>query len=362
MAESFVCGSHRVFVYERGGLVLVGELEPLRAVRWERIRDEIGTASCTVPTATCCELLGDLRAIAHEIHFVRDGVTVWQGPITRIEYEHDQCQVYAEDLLFQAKRMVMDYGYDQKFPNIGNVIDRMHWLMNDLCYSYSSNPWRVTLAPQRHFHGEPKTSRAVFAYQFTVWEDFDKYAEDNGADYTVINRTIYYWDNRLAWKIIPPLDENYMSQFPRVVEYGNSMAQRVFVTNGLGQAGLSSTPPDPIYGRIDQLITNQQDGTVGDATPEEVAEWAATAENHIRQTPQVGVVVPANTTLMPGAPWTMDDLIPGAWFEVTVTKLCRPVTAWQRLHQIVVSEEAPSGEKVEITAIDPPSKMLVPPI
>lgn len=358
MPESFVCGSHRAFVYERGGVNVVGELEPLSAVHWQRIRDDISTAYITVPTAACCELLADVRSAIHELHLVRDGDTVWQGAVTRVEYEHEQTQLFAEDLLFQAKRKVLEYGYDMSYPNIGSVVDRMHWLMNDMCYSLDGNRWNVSLNPH-HNLGEPTSSRQVFAYQFTVWEDFDKYAEDNGTDYTVVNREIHYWDNHFAWKIIPPLDQQFLSQFPRVVEYGNQVATRMFVTNGRGQAGISQWPPDPAYGRIEQLITRQQDGT-DVATPEEIADWQASADHNIVQPAPLNVVIPANTTLMPGAPWTMDDLWPGAWFQISVTDVCRPVTAWQRLHEIVVSEEAPAGELVQFTAVDPPIQMIVP--
>ena len=360
MPEQFVCGSHRAFIYAMGGVTVVGELEPLSAVRWERIRDDISTASVTVPTAQCCDLLGDVRSIIHELHLVRDGETVWQGPITRVEYEFDRVQIYAEDVLWQSKRKVIEAGYDQGYPNIGLVIDRMHWLMYDQCYSLDGNRWNVALHPHHQF-GEPRTSRQVFAYQFTVWEDFDKYAEDNGADYTVVNRDIHYWDTHLAWKIIPELDENFISQFPRVVEYGNTLATRMFVTNGRGQAGISTAGPLPEYGRAEQLITNQQDAPGDVATPEEVATWAETANHHIMQPAPLSVVIPANTTLMPGAPWTMDDLWPGAWFQVSIDRLCRPVIgAWQRLHQIVVTEGAPAGEQVQFTAVDPPATMIVP--
>lgn len=357
--EPFVCGSHRAFVYEMGGVNLVGELEPLSAVRWQRIRDDISTASVTVPTATCCEMLGDLRSILHELHLERDGEKVWQGPITRIEYEHEQTQLFAEDLLWQMKRTVMGYGYDQKSPNIWAVTERMYWLANDLCYGLDGNRWNVSLHPHHSFDS-PRTSKQVYPFQYTVWEDFDSYAQYNGTDYTCVNREVHWSDNHYAWKIIPELDENYLSQFPRVVEYGNELATRVFVTNGLGQAGLG-TDPDAAYGRVEKLITNQAEGTAGSATAEEIAAWAASATRYTQMPAPLNVVIPANTTLMPGAPWSMDDLWPGAWFQISVTEMCRPVIgAWQRLHEIVVTEQAPNGEQVQFTAIDPPSQMIVP--
>ena len=357
----FVCGTHRVFVYERGGVTVVGELTPVESVKWTRIRDEISTAQAVIPTHMCCELLGDLRTILHELHFVRDGETVWQGPITRIEYEYDQVNVFAEDVLWQAKRTVLVNGYDQSYPNISNAMDRMDWLIRDQCYALYGNPWNAILSPKRHA-GEPRTSRKVNAYQFYVWEDFDKYAEDNGCDYTVINREIIYYDGHLAWKIIPDLDEVHLSQFPRIVEYGNELATRSFVSNSEGYAGSASVAGGP-YGVVDLLINNLNDGSTDPApTPEEIAGWSDTARHNLegRMPSPVSVGIPANTTLLPGAPWTIEDLVPGAWFEVNVTSLCRQLTQWQRLHEIVVEESAPAGETVTFTAVDAPSEMVIP--
>jgi hypothetical protein len=72
------------------------------------------------------------------------------------------------------------------------------------------------------------------------------------------------------------------------------------------------------------------------------------------------VGIPANTTLLPGAPWDIEDLVPGAWFEVNVTSLCRQLTQWQRIHEVSVEESGPDGEKVSFTAVDAPKSMVIP--
>ena len=332
------------------------------------MRDDTSDAQLNAPTTECCELLADLRTILHEVHIVRNGVPVWEGPITRIEYDFDEVRIYAEDVLWQAKRRVIEQGYDMAYPNIGNVISRMDWLLRDQCFARDGDPWNVV--PHLHpVYGpdDPSSSRAVFAWQMYVWEDFDKYAEDMGADYTVVNRDIYYFDTQLAWKILPPLDQTYLSQFPRIVEYGNQAGTRGVVTNGKGFAGVWAGPPpwsDPDqYGTIDWLISNTSDGQLNrDPTPEDIASWADTARRNTqgRYPPPVSVVIPANTTLLPGGPWLMEDLIPGAWFEVTVDRLCRNVTEWQRIQEVVVTEKAPEGETVQFSSASAPSHMVVP--
>jgi hypothetical protein len=365
----FFCGRHRAFIYERGGVNLIAEIEPLTAVRWQRIRDDVSTAEIRVPTHYCCEILGDLRTVKHELHLYRNDLPVWEGPITRIEYEFEQASIFAADVLWQATRTVLNEGYNQAYPNIGNAIDRMDWLMRDKTFELYGDPWNVATAGHLHpLHhaGDPKTARVVNAWQFYTWEDFDKYAEDYGTDYTVVGRDIYYFDLNLAWKIIPPLDENYLSQFPRIVEYGNQAATRGVVTNGHGYAGVSEFPAPALideWGHIDWLVTNESDGQLDNVpTPEEIATWEATAARNIndRVPPPVAIVIPANTTLLPGGPWLIEDLVPGAWFQADVTRLCRSVSEYQRIHEVVVTEQAPDGETVQFSAVSAPASMVMP--
>jgi hypothetical protein len=363
---SFTCGRHRAFVYERGGVRPVGELTPMSAVRWNRKRDEISDAEATIGTTQCCELLGDLRTAKHELHIQRDGEDVWEGVITRLEYEWDAVRVYAEDMLWVAKRTVLKQGYKQGYPNLTNVVTRMDWLLRSQTYAANGDPWRMVshLHPVRH-DDEPMASRDMAAFQTYTWDDFDKYAEDSGTDYTVVNRDIYYWDLNLRWKVIPPLDEQFLSQFPRVVEYGNQAATRGYVSNTEGYAGTAEAPQAFIdeYGYIDWLITNLDD-TQDDGVPtdQEIANWAKTAGRNIngRYPPPLAIVIPANTTLLPGAPWEMSDLFPGAWFRVHTAHMCRQVDEWQRIHDISVEESAPQGETVNFTATSAPGSVVEP--
>jgi hypothetical protein len=361
---SYVCGNHRAYIYERGGVHLISELTPLTAVQWQRIRDDISSASITVPTFECCDVLSELRTCKHELHIVRNGVTVWQGVVTRIEYEVDETRVYAEDLLWVAKRSAIEVGYSHAYPNIGLALDRMDALLTE-CYSRLADPWNM-LPHLRKLVGVdgPRTSRNVFAWQMSVWEDLDKYAEDYGTDYVMINRDLFYFDIHLQWQILSPLNESFLSDPPRIVEYGNQAGTRAIVTNGHGFAGVSVPDPTHVleFGLIDLITTNEIDGqVVGDPTAEEVASWADTATRHVTQSfpPPVGIVIPANTTLLPGAPWGIQQMVPGAWFKANVDRYCRTVEdEWQRIHEVVVTEESPAGEQIKFTAVSAPRGII----
>ena len=171
------------------------------------------------------------------------------------------------------------------------------------------------------------------------------------------------------------------------------MATRSIVTNSRGYAGISDLQPGTYgeYGIIDDLVTNGIDGSaqgerpkeaqeppegatepdLDDAqfaearppTPEELAQWKETAIRNANSTapPQEAVVIPANTTLLPGAPWSIEDLVPGAYFKVHTTRLCRTVDEWQRLQEIIVEETPEAGVAVKFTAVSAPRNVVSPP-
>ena len=318
-------------------------------------------------TAQCCDLLADLRTVLHELHIFRNGEPVWEGPIVRIEYDLDEVRIFAEDVLWVATRSVVEQGYHHVYPNYGLVLDTVDSLLSQ-CYSRQGDPWNMLPSHLRPIRSadEPRHYRVCNDWQAYCWEEIDKFGEDYGIDYTVVNRDIYYWDIHVAWKILPPLDDTWISDIPRIVEYGNSLATRGIVTNGRGYAGVDGagmpTTGRDSYGYIDELIVNTSEtDTSSVPSSEELLDWQATAFRNVdgRWPAPLGIVVPDNTTLLPGSPWQVKDLIPGAWFQVSVTRLCRHATGWERLHQVAVEETPDTGERITFVSVTAPKTMVL---
>lgn len=366
--ESFRCGRHRAFVYERGGVNLIAELTPLTYVNWRRTRDDVSSSQATIGTGECCSTLGLLETCSMELHVTRDDEKVWEGPIVRLEYQQEHVDVFASDILWVASRTALDEGYSHAYPNIGMALERMDWLMRQKTFAKYGDPWKVL----PHLHkilgpDDPKTAKSVQPWSMTTWEDFDNYAEDGGTDYTVVNRDIYYFDLQLAWATLSPLDQSMISEFPRVVEYGNEFASRYFQTNTQGYAGMAEAPGAIIdhYGYLDALSSSWTNATTeGAPTAEELAQMAQTARKELQShyPPPVSVAIPSGSTLMPNCPWNIADMVPGAWFDITVEGLCREVSSTHRLHEVNVTESAPAGETFTITTIDAPAVRIEPPI
>lgn len=370
--SDLTCGKHRAYAYSRGGKRRLFELTPLALCRWERVRDDISSAEVVVPTTECCGLLDDLRTVLNELHIYRNGQRVWQGPIVRLEYEFDAVRIFADDVLWQTKRAVINPGYNMMYPHMGLVLDVFDMLLVQ-AYERQGDPWnmlhRVDNLEQTHLHpirtpGEPRLAKMQHRWADTVFNEIDKFGEDYGVDYTVIDRDVYYWDLNWAWKILPPLHEDFITDRVRIVEYGNNLYTRAIVTNGRGYAGIDQAGADVTdrnnFGFIDLVINNSNEDDNANAPSEgELMEWQQQALHNLRgayPTP-VGVVVPDNTTLLPGSPWNIDDLIPGAWFKVNITRLCRHVTEWNRLQRVGVEEVPPRGEVISISSVTAPREM-----
>lgn len=369
------CARHSAKVYARGGVTHLLDVTPLINVRWNRKRDDISDAAITVGIQDCCDELGDLETVVSELHLFRDGVPVWEGPITRLEYRHDNVQIFAEDILWVMKRTAFSTGYTHAYPNIGLVLDQMDENARQRTFAKYGDPWRMT-TPVNRIHkvvsaGGPKTAKTVPAWSMTTWEDFDALAEDAGADYTVVNRDIYFWDINYAWSVLPALSYHDLAEWPYIAEYGNELGTTYVLTNGAGFAGVASAPASVIakYGHVDLVASTFSEASTSDdpngaPTPQELASMLTQAQKQITMShpPPVQVNIGENSTLMPSAPWDVNTIMPGAWFDFTVDQgLCRTMIAEPlRLHSVNVDESA-TGEVVHISCTQAPSSRINPP-
>jgi hypothetical protein len=360
------CGVHTAFIYKRGGRELVMELTPLAKVVWTRIRDDISVANVFVGiTPECCEQLGNIKTVAHELHIFRNGVKVWEGPIIRLEYMLDRVEVWAQDILWVAKHTALSKGYNQKAPNTAFCGWRMNWLLRDMTFAKYGDPWNALAGIQWVKGGsEPKTSRVVNAWSCTTWDDFDAYAEDVGMDYAVINRQVLFWNTNLKWRVLPPLYDYYLQVPPVAVEYGNEFQTRAVVTDGNGYAGMYTVPDKNViaeYQMIDLVRSSYQEGQSTSSKPSasDIKAWTEQAKALVEANPvpPVRVRVSENTGLLPSAPYDINDLIPGVWVQVHVTRLCRQVSEWHKLDSVAVTDEG-GKETVQISTVSAPKKVV----
>jgi hypothetical protein len=290
------CGTYRVYAFDRGGQDRIGEITPLATVQWSRTRDDISSAliSTTGFGQDCCELLSQLRAMRHELVIYRDGVRVWEGPITRIAYRYDSVEIEAKDVMQYLFRRVMRAGYNHKYPYFWDPKykkgDKKHrWgstvtrtaksIIQDALVDWrpasdtTHDIYRGGLDPNVYqyltvyqYDDDARESRYVFPFQKTVWEEIDDLASNAGMDYVTVGRRIIIWDTSRAIGRTEPLDDSAFMATPVVTEYGASMSTLSVVTDGQGYYGMAGTDDDYYYGRIEILASSFSSNGAPDKT------------------------------------------------------------------------------------------------
>jgi hypothetical protein len=389
------CGTHRVFVYDRGGQRRRGEITPLVDVQWGRKRDDISNALVTSNGfgADCCELLGDLRCWMHELVIFRDGVRVFEGPITRITYQADNVQVEAKDVMVYLYRRIMREGYDDAYRRVdlnplttpqplpstkggpylitGNstVVRRAAQIaINALAYEDPNVLPYLTILDHPD---DAKNSRVVPDYSRTAWEEIDDLAATAGLDYVTVGRRIMLWDTHRAIGRLPEMRDGDFSDPVIVTEYGMLTANYFAVTDNDGHwgasypVGLNSKNWFQAYGPVEMLAsafgeTENDTASTETITPAALAQLVATYEKqaslniaHRWPTPVVARV-PDNSSLNPKINVGINQLIPGVWIPLRATATCRNVSQWQKLDELAV-QETEGVEQVKVTLSPAPN-------
>lgn len=365
---SLGCGSHRVEVYRRGGLVKVGEIRNLSHVDWGRSRDDISTAKIVVSgwDIDCGNLLAELQTWAYEIKIWRnngfDIDAVWEGPITLLTYEVDKVTIQAKDVMGYAYRRILKQAMNDSAiggaggqpvtaraaqvlqnalaPDDPNVLGYLQVITNDTdAMEYRNTP----------------------AYSRTAFEEVDDMAANAGLDYTVVGRAVLLWGTKSSIGRLPEFKDNDLGAPPIVSEYGMSMANRYAISDGNGLWGeathLDVSGNDPTYGLVEMLSSTwasdstDNSGTYtqeGQATV--IASFEEYAERSIsdRYPPPVVVRVPDNTTLNPDASISIQQLVPGVVIPLRSTGTLRAVVGLQKLDSVTVTEED-GNETITVT-------------
>lgn len=386
------CGTHRVFVYDRGGMVLRGEIKPLERVQWGRKRDDI--ANCIIDTngfdQDCCTLLGNLQSWAHELVVYRDKERVFEGPITRITYTSENVQIEAKDVMAYLYRRVMRQGYNDTYRRVdltpktppqpigqpgggpytivgqNTVVDRaLQITLNALAYQ---DPNVLPYVTAIRNAGDATEQRNIPDYAKSAWEEIDDLAATAGLDYTTVGRRILYWDTHRTIGRLPEMRDGDFSDPVIVTEYGMNLSNWYVVTNNNGVAGIAVPagldPDSPSewaqrYGPVEMVASayGEQEGDVVETdalTPAElealVASLSAQAIRGIanRWPVPVTVRVPDNSTLNPKLNLGINQLIPGVWVPLRATLTCRKLSQWQKLDSLDV-EETNGQEFIRVT-------------
>ena len=364
------CGSHKVFVYRRGGLERVGELTNLTHVDWNRVRDDISDAKIVVSDwgVDCGDLLKKLQCWAYEIVIFRDngfGVErVWEGPITLLTYEQDSVTIHAKDVMAYAYRRIIKQAMNDsgQSPTAGDSVTSRATRILQNVFAPDDPNVLAYLTPILQAD-DPKQYRSLPPYSRTAFEEVDDMAANAGLDYTCSGRSILLWSTKHRIGTLPEFRDDDLGAPPIVSEYGMSMADRYVVSDGNGIWGEATRGLDevsgnsPTYGLVEMLSSTwaseseEEAGTYTEEGIETVRQsFEEYAERSIadRYPPPVVVRVPDNTTINPGTVLSIQQLVPGVVIPLRSTGTLRSVVANQKLDKVQVTEVAGS-ETISVT-------------
>jgi hypothetical protein len=197
------CEKHTAYLYDRGGRRKLAALQDLERVKWERRRDDPSTATVYIgtPGMECQKALGLAEAGRVELVIFRGKERVWEGPITRISYRGGAVEVEARDVMVYAVRTAMHNEYDNRYPNNGPVLDRVKRIMTaELARKEALDPAANVLPHVQYLYAtkpgvtDAGTAAHTLPYQYTVFEHIDSLAARGGLDYTVVGRSILFFD------------------------------------------------------------------------------------------------------------------------------------------------------------------------
>lgn len=375
VAESLGSYDNRVYIYKRGGQVLMGELSPIKDVQWSRKRDDIGGATIHMDQwgKETLEFLRTLRPWAHEVVIFRNGVRAFEGPITRITGTGSRgVEIEAKDVLGYVYRRILRQGYNDSYQvNAGvqvglkTVVERAtSIILNALVYD---DPNVLPYLSPMHNYGDPIQSRSVKPYTKTAWEEVDDLAAHAGLDYSVIGRRIILNDTHRPVGRLPEMREGHFSELPIVTLYGMTYATDSATTNNNGIWGMATRRGDDFNetGHIEMLNSQYGETDVAGAgtdtlTPEEQAALvnllASQSERNIAgRYPMPAVVrVPDNATLSPDVNLTINQLVPGVWIPVRATGGVIEASQWQKLDSVTVRQDD-KGEKIAVVMSPAPN-------
>jgi len=362
------CGTHRVFVYRRGGRERVGEITDISSLDWNRVRDDISTAKINVSGwgIDCGNLLSELQTWAYEVVIFRDNgfgaERVWEGPITLLTYERDKVVIHAKDVMVYSYRRIIkqalsDFGNS---PTAGaSVTNRaMRVLQNAFA---PDDPNVLAYLQDLEQPDDAKQYRSTPAYGRTAFEEVDDMAANAGLDYTVVGRAILLWGTKHRIGTLPEFRDKDLGSSPIVSEYGMSMSNSYAISDGNGVYGeatrLDENDEDPVYGLVEMLSSTwasesaDETGTYTEAGLATLRQsFADASERSIsdRYPPPVVVRVPDNTRLNPDTVLSIQHLVPGVVVPLRSTGTLRTVVATQKLDAIKVVE-AEGQESITIT-------------
>lgn len=360
---SLNCESTFVKVMDRGGQTAIFDIPSFTSLKYSRVRDDMSSANLVVQRgdvdATCWGHLGALEAGRHELLIVRNGVRVWEGPVSRAGGDSTTFEIEARDVFLYVYRTILQNDYNNAYPNTDFVTERARTLLEgELVRWEAAGANILAYLDIRTDLDTAHTSRNTLQFEKTLFEEIDDMAARSGMDYTCVGRSIVVNDTHYALgRTVPLTDDDFDGQLV-VTQYGMNLCTYAAVTDGLGHWSARKIEED-YYGPWEMLETSYsvQDTIQCAAEGADTFAYGEMGEQAVRNLSNrypspVTVRVPDNSRLNPDTGLTINDLVPGVRIPLVAVRSARTVSQEQKLDKVTF--ELTGGDEV-ITVVMSPS-------
>jgi hypothetical protein len=288
-----------VEITDIGGAVRQAEVAH-SGLHYSRRLDEMTQADVSVAAgqdAACLPVLGSLRPFHHEVSIWRDHDNVWVGPFIDPSYSYEGMSLMARDLFQWFERRILPF--DRTFIATD---------LADIATTYINDALSPDPSPNISFLAAPTGvlgSRSVAAATFRRAADELRELARTGLDWSMVGRTFRLGGEEIPTSNLVTLTEDIF-EIDEARMDGLSFANEVFVLGASG-SGVST----PVRG-------SASDGTPSPLVQQTFAEASIldfSSANHAAQT-RLDLLRTdpwfVTGTLLPSAPLSFSDLVPGA--------------------------------------------------
>lgn len=315
-------------------------------VTWSRDLDRVSEAQVVVGRqlidAACDRALRRVTPWVHELRIYRAGASqpVWTGPVRLTERTRHTYVLHARDLAAWLEVRTNPESYEWTGVDLATAARRL--VRMGLTGRGNPDPgfW-----PYARFDavGVDTDVEQQRTYDTPILDELDRLC-DQGMDYTVTGRRLWcFGEPTLADPAHGVLSHTDILDELSLVVDGDQTCTR-WIVEGSGQDGqrVRSIEGDgsPWYGLIERSTRAEHAKTDRACTN--------VAQNRLRysRNPPATVVVPDGAALSPQAPITIDQLVPGTRWDISLVDAFDDHTTPSKLTRVSVTAEAGTREQV----------------
>jgi len=324
-------GEYAVTLSEWGGRIIWQSTDTrLRSLSWGR--EARNTSQAEMSAVMDAEVANRLEPWVHLLTIYRDGILVWHGPVTTISWTGGQATIEAADgsVMFSRRR----------------IASNREWRQHD-----ATQVMRTMVEDAVGFMDPAGLVEAIDTVESRLWVTSSYVAAESTLDAAVndLEKQGLMWTVSAGRLLIGPVGaQRTTQQFTdrhfdgkvTIVKDGTEMVTDALVT-GKGVWGVYTAGPTP-YGMLQSI--EKADGAVRE---QDCIDQARRIVLDSQAAPR-RIVISGNSRLLPSAPVTIEELIPGVHIPIASAQTGVLVGSTMQLKKLDVDVDK-GGEKVKIT-------------